>query len=268
MRNLAEEIRLTNVPDGAAAIWWLGQQSFIIKGGGVTVGFDLFLTNYPGDAPRNFPPPLSPDTLDMLDLVFCSHEHSDHLDPWTLGAIAAASPETLFVMPRLCVSLVAAVLPDARVKGSLADEPFHLKSAAIIPIPAAHDKLEAAGQGYRAQGFIVKLGAVTVCHLGDTVMYDGLEERIREHQVDLLLAPINGLDYFRTRRGCIGNIGFREAADLAASAGVKLLIPAHWDLFPGNTEQPENVFNYLAQAHPEQPCHYMARGERFVYLAV
>jgi hypothetical protein len=26
------------------------------------------------------------------------------------------------------------------------------------------------------------------------------------------------------------------------------------------------LFEYLARFHPEQPCHYMARGERFIYF--
>jgi len=46
-----------------------------------------------------------------------------------------------------------------------------------------------------------------------------------------------------------------------------MLIPAHWDLFPANTENPGHLFEYLARAHPEQPCHYMARGERFFYVS-
>jgi L-ascorbate metabolism protein UlaG (beta-lactamase superfamily) len=113
---------------------------------------------------------------------------------------------------------------------------------------------------------IVRVGGVTICHTGDTVMYDGLVERIRDNQVDMLLAPINGRDYFRTRRDIIGNLSAREAADLAAAAGVRLLIPTHWDLFSGNAENPGHLFEYLARFHPEQPCHYMARGERFIYF--
>jgi L-ascorbate metabolism protein UlaG (beta-lactamase superfamily) len=96
-------------------------------------------------------------------------------------------------------------------------------------------------------------------------MYDGLIERLRARPVDVLLAPINGLDYFRTKRDIVGNLSAREAAELAVAAGVKLLIPAHWDLFAGNAENPGHLFEYLARHHPEQPCHYMARGERFIY---
>ena len=153
-------------------------------------------------------------------------------------------------MPEVCVPLVTDVLPPARVVGSRADKPLSIKGVEIWPIPAAHDRLEDAEGGHRFQGYIVRLGGVTVCHTGDTVMYDGLIERLRARQVDVLLAPINGLDYFRTKRDIIGNLGVREAADLAAAAGVKLLIPAHWDLFAGNAENPGHLFEYLARVHP------------------
>jgi L-ascorbate metabolism protein UlaG (beta-lactamase superfamily) len=96
-------------------------------------------------------------------------------------------------------------------------------------------------------------------------MYDGLVDRLRRHRVDVLLAPINGRDYFRTARDIVGNLDVREAAELAVAAGVKLLIPGHWDLFAQNAVNPGHLFEYLATHHPEQSCHYMARGERFVY---
>lgn len=268
VRDIAAEIRDTAVPAGAVAIWWLGQHSFVVKGGGRIVAFDLYLTDYPGGAPRAYPPLVDSGALAGLDVVFCSHEHIDHLDPWTLRAVARASPEAVFVVPQYCLPLLEGVMPASRVIPSRADEPLTVKGLAVLPIPAAHDRLEAAELGHRWQGFIVRMGDVTVCHTGDSVMYDGLVERIRENRVDVLLAPINGTDYFRTRRNIVGNFSFREAADLAAAAGVKLLIPSHWDLFPGNTENPGYLFDYLARVHPTQPCHYMARGERFIYCAL
>lgn len=253
-------------PPGAVVLWWLGQQSFVVKGQERTLAFDLYLSDYPGSVSRRaYPPPARPAEMAGLDIVCCSHEHIDHLDPWTLGPVAVASPEAVFVMPESCVSLVRDLLPAGRVIGSRADQPLTVKGVQIIPIPAAHDTLDAAGV-HRCQGYIVRVGGVTICHTGDTVMYDGLVERIRDNQVDMLLAPINGRDYFRTRRDIIGNLSVREAADLAAAAGVRLLVPTHWDLFSGNAENPGHLFEYLARFHPEQPCHYMARGERFIYF--
>ena len=174
-------------------------------------------------------------------------------------------PEAVFLMPVACLARVGELLPPVRVIGTRGDDPLTVKGVHITPIPAVHDTWNPT-DGHPCQGYIVRMNRVTLCHTGDTVMYDGLVERLRDHQVDVLLAPINGRDYFRTRRDVIGNFSAREAADLAAAAGVRLLIPTHWDLFPGNAENPGHLFEYLARQHPEQPCHYMARGERFVYF--
>jgi L-ascorbate 6-phosphate lactonase len=266
MRDLAAEIRATTVPPGAMAIWWLGQLSFVLKGAGRTAAIDLYLSDYPGGARRSYPPPVSAAALTTLDLVCCTHEHIDHIDPWTLGPLATASPKAMFLVPRPCVPAVRDILPTARVIATDADAPLTVNGVDVMPIPAAHDRLEATPEGHRFQGYIVRLGDVRICHTGDTVMYDGLVERIRAQQVDILLAPINGRDYFRTGKNIIGNLDVREAADLAVAAGVKLLIPGHWDLFAHNAVNPGHLFEYLARHHPEQPCHYMARGERFIYF--
>ena len=265
MRDIAAEIRTTVVPSGAVAIWWLGQFSFVIKGQGRTLGFDLYLSDYPGNVTRSYPPLVRPGRLKGLDLVFCTHDHIDHLDPWTLKPLAEASPDAVVVTPELCVPHAAEAFPPERIVASRADSPLKIKDVEIWPIPAAHDRLENGGRGHRCQGYVVRLDGVAICHTGDTVMYDGMVERLRARQVDVLLAPINGLDYFRTKRDIIGNLSAREAAELAVAAGVKLLIPAHWDLFAGNAENPGHLFEHLARFHPEQPCHYMARGERFIY---
>ncbi len=265
MRDIAAEIRTTVVPPGAVAIWWLGQLGFVVKGQRRTLAFDLYLSDYPGNVTRTYPPLVRPAKLGGLDLVFCTHDHIDHLDPWTLEPLAAASPGAIVVVPEVCVPQATAVLPADRVVGSRADRPLQIKDVEIWPIPAAHDRLEDAEHGHRFQGYIVRFDGVAVCHTGDTVMYEGLVERLRERAIDVLMAPINGQDYFRTRRDIIGNLSAREAAELAVAGGVRLLIPAHWDLFAGNAENPGHLFEYLARFHPEQPCHYMARGERFIY---
>ena len=68
MRDIAAEIRSTVVPPGAVAIWWLGQFSFVGKGQGRTLGFDLYLSDYPGNVTRSYPPPVRPSDLRGLDL--------------------------------------------------------------------------------------------------------------------------------------------------------------------------------------------------------
>ena len=110
--------RLTNVRlgDDEAALSWFGQASFAARGGGTTVLFDPFLSPYDG---RLHESPLAPDGVpSAIDVVFCSHEHVDHLDVPSIGAIATASPGAVFVVPSPIVDMVTeAGVPADRVVG-------------------------------------------------------------------------------------------------------------------------------------------------------
>ncbi len=269
--DLAREIRETGVPEGAMALWWLGQSSIVAKAAGRVVGVDLYLTDY-GAAEagmrRAYAPLVRPDELDMMDVVLCTHEHIDHLDPQTLAGLAKASPQAQFVVPRNCAGMVrAAGVDDGRIRPAWAGRPMTVTDVHIAPIGAAHETFDLADQGHRWHGYIVTMGGVTVCHTGDTVMYNGLAEELRRHRVDVLLAPINGRDYYRNRAGIAGNLNYREAAELAVEARVKLVIPLHYDLFEPNAERPGHFVDYLYDRFPAQPSKVMARGERFLFLS-
>ena len=97
--------RLTNIglSDGEAALSWFGQASFAARGGGTTVLLDPFLSPYDG---RLHDSPLAPDECVGIDVVFCSHEHVDHLDVPSIDAIATASPGAVFVVPSPIVDMV------------------------------------------------------------------------------------------------------------------------------------------------------------------
>ena len=110
----------------------------------------------------------------------------------------------------------------------------------FVSIPAAHEQLDYDPEyGYPYRGYVVTLGGVTIYHAGDCVPYDGLVERLVALDVDIALLPINGRDYFRLSRGSTGNFNYPgEAAELAAAAGIRLLIPMHFGMHLANTERP------------------------------
>ena len=55
--------------------------------------------------------------------------------------------------------------------------------------------------------------------------------------MDVALLPVNGRTFFREQRDLAGNLGPRDAVELAAHCGAGILVPIHWDLFEGNTER-------------------------------
>jgi len=89
----------------------------------------------------------------------------------------------------------------------------------------------------------------TIYHSGDTLLYDGMADRLRPFAVDLALLPINGR---APQRRTAGNLWGREAAQLARDIGAKLVVPCHYDLFEFNTATPDEFIaacERLGQRH-------------------
>lgn len=274
-RQLIREIEETKVPYGMLAVWSLGQASFIVKGGSTVVYVDPFALSDEEverryDLKRLFPSPMRPEEIVNADCCLITHEHADHLDPDTIRAMAAANLRTLFAAPNCCLEEMrqCGVSPDRLYRAETDKAVIEEERLSVKPIAAAHEQLDKDDEGfYRYVGYVVRLNGVTWYHAGDTVIYDGLVERLLEERIDLALLPINGRDAFRTGRGIIGNMDYREAAELAHRAGFGLTVPMHYDLFAGNTERPGYFVDYVCDNFPKLRTHVMARGERFVFVS-
>jgi L-ascorbate metabolism protein UlaG (beta-lactamase superfamily) len=63
--------------------------------------------------------------------------------------------------------------------------------------------------------------------------------------------PVNEDNFFRRRRGIVGNMTIREAFGLAAEVGIQSVVPVHWDMFAVNSASPEEIKAvYKADAWP------------------
>ena len=51
---LLADVQRRRIPEGALGLWWIGQSSFIIRGGGITIYVDPYLNPSPK---RIVPPP-------------------------------------------------------------------------------------------------------------------------------------------------------------------------------------------------------------------
>jgi L-ascorbate 6-phosphate lactonase len=268
--------RLTNVGlhDGEAALSWFGQASFAARGGGVTVLFDPFLSPYDG---RLHDSPLAPEEAVGIDVVFCSHEHVDHLDVPSIGAIANASPGAVFVVPSPIVDMVteAGVASD-RVVGMQPDGSVDIAGLTVRAVPACHGVTMDDAYGFgetlsgglvRFLGFVVDLGGVRIYHAGDTIHFDGIEDTLAGLGIDVALLPINGRDAEREGRGIVGNLDHREAAWLGSRIGAGVLVPMHYDLFARNLGFPGALVETVGREFPEVPVLVPARDRPFVCTA-
>ncbi len=271
----AMDILNTQLPPDTIALWWLGQAGFVLRSSSSIVYLDPFLSSHPA---RLVPPLFTAGEGPPADLVLCTHEHWDHLDPQALRGLAQASPQARFVVPLPIVDQVTALdISLERVKGVQPGEELDLGEVTLFPVPALHG-LQAppavydfgfvqhdGKRLYRYLGYVLEMAGVRVYAAGDTLAFDGLIERLRQLEVDIALLPINGRSYFREQLDIVGNLDEREAADLAAAAGVKLLVPTHYEMFSANQGRPGVLVDYVRAYHPTLTCYIPAHGRRFTY---
>ncbi|GCF08436.1 MBL fold metallo-hydrolase [Dictyobacter arantiisoli] len=272
--NTVQEIQTTSaLPRGAVALWWLGQAGFVLRADGMTILIDPFLREMEN---RAVPPPFTAAECPPVDLILYTHEHIDHLDIPTLEVLAKqpTKPRILAPRPILDQLLRAGVDPES-LQGVQPDEEIKIGAATIYPVPAWHGLSfppveysfgkEISNGLYRYLGYVVELNGVRIYHAGDTLVFDGLSERLRGFQIDLGLLPINGRSYFREQQSLIGNMDEREAADLAAAANIMAVIPAHYEAFSTNVGRPGFFVDYIVGHHPELTCYIPTHGRRLIY---
>jgi len=188
--------------------------------------------------------PIEPDEVRDLDLVLCSHRHTDHMDPGTLPVIAEKNPACLFVVPAAERSgAIDMGLPEERILAANAGDSISpWDGMEVTAVPAAHETLKTNDRGeHHYLGFLVRWAGMCLYHCGDCVPYDGLLDAICPAGIDLAMLPVNGRDEYRTSRGILGNMTFEEATALCRDAGITTLIPHHFGMFDFNTVDPRDL---------------------------
>lgn len=245
---------------GEAVFWWLGQHTYIVKFPAATVLIDPYLQESPR---RTKPPMLTPAQCAGFDLVLCTHDHIDHIDPAAIPGIAQAS-EAEFVSPATTRQRMADLgVPAARWHGANHRETIELCGLRITAIKAAHETFQETEAGlFPFLGYVIEGDGLRAYHAGDTLWWEGLQAELTSLlPIDVAFVPINGRDAARYNRQCWGNLNFAEAADLIGPLGVGLAVPAHFDMFVGNSEDPTKFTDYLAAKYPATPAWLGAAGE-------
>jgi len=250
-------------------LWWLGQSGFLVQWQNHHLLLDPYLSDslthkYAAtDKPhvRMTERIIAPERLDFIDVVTSSHNHTDHLDKETLLPLIEVNPKMQLVVPEANRSFVAdrlgAVLEFPRGLKANETKPFGVFQ--ITAVPAAHPDLEKDEWGHdKFLGYIVQCGELNIYHSGDTLLYDGMAEKISFFRPDIALLPING-DH--PERGVAGNLNGREAAGLAKEIGARVVIPCHFEMFEFNTASPNEFINAASELH--QPYRVLRAGERW-----
>lgn len=251
---LINEINACMPKANSAAFWWLGQLGFVVKLGDKTIYLDPFLSEHPD---RKIPPLLRPQEVTNADYIIGSHDHLDHIDREVWHELSVSSPQAKFIVPQLLLPSLPKELhiEDERFNGL--DDGVTLKlsnTMKISGIAAAHEFLDRDTHtgAYPYLGCVIEGNGCVLYHAGDTCIYEGLHHKLRKFgEIDVMFLPINGRDAIRYSQNIMGNMTYQEAVDLAGVLNPKLVVPAHYDMFHMNKEDPALFEAYIRIKFPE-----------------
>lgn len=262
----------THLTEDQTALFYLGQEGFLIKHRNMYYLIDPYLSDYVDQNcstdtvkwVRKYDAPILPEQLDFVDYVFCTHSHGDHADPITLRTLAMHNSKAKFIAPKPILDTMRSYgIDSAHLIGASADQELRLGECTVLPVPAAHEELHQDENGdYMELGYKMTFGDLTIFHSGDCCIYDGLSDYLEN--VDVLMVPVNGRSYYKLRNDIIGNMDAEEAVLLAQEVHARLLVPMHFDLYDVNGINPAHFVDCLYKINPGQAFHMFSVGECYI----
>lgn len=287
---LNREIEKTKVKKGTYAFWWTGGMGFVLKSPGGAV---LLVDNYAGPAHyteyeycgvcRTTGSPtidwlrLNPQVIDIfgfkeLDAVFCSHQHADHTDIYTLKA-ATQTTNAQFYGPLSSVERMRAFqVPEDRITIVRPGQSYKIKDVEIEILPN-YDRIATmtGGPGVEvkpgvrrpyddvAVTFFFKIGGHNFCHLADT-LFQNAYVTFKKYNIDVVTFNIG-----YNAPGGTDKMTPYDAVRTAEAVGAKVMMPMHWDNW-GNTQvDPQEVVTIAKWHTPDIKVVIPQWGVKWVY---
>ncbi|MFV2045089.1 MAG: MBL fold metallo-hydrolase [Anaerolineales bacterium] len=289
-RFLNRQIEETEVKEGTYAMWWMGGMGFVIKSPGGAV---LLVDNYAGPAHyteyeycgvcRTSGSPtidwlrLNPQVIDIwgfetLDGVFCSHQHADHTDIYTLKA-ATQTSDCPFYAPLSSVERMRTFqVPEERINLVRPGEKYQIKDVEIEILPN-YDRIATmtGGPGVEikpgerrpyedvAVTFFFKIGGVNLAHLADT-LFQNAYTTFKQYGMDVITFNIG-----TNAPGATDKMTPYDAVRMAEAIDAKVLMPMHWDNWGNTYADPSEVVWVTERHYPKAKVVIPAWGVKWVY---
>lgn len=192
--------------------------------------------------------PIQARDLTALNWIFCTHRHSDHMDPEALPILMRSNPKCHIIAPAAEQQHIQTLgLSGDRTRLVCAGDQFGLTPEMSVEVLAsAHEARNTNEQGQdHYLGFVIRLGDIAIYHSGDCVPYDGLKEKLIQAQVDVAFLPVNGRDELRRQHSIPGNFSFSEALELCRAAGIAQMLCHHFGMFSFNTVAREQLQDWV-----------------------
>jgi N-acyl-phosphatidylethanolamine-hydrolysing phospholipase D len=219
------------IRSGAAQLTWIGHASFLLTLGQKRILIDPIFAPRIALVPRLTPPGLPLSELPPIDLVLITHNHRDHLDPWTIERLTRGGSGPAYIAP-VGNGAVLAKLGATSITELDWWEDKSVDGLTITLVPARHwsmrfpwDRNEMLWGGYVIRG---PEGAVY--HSGDTAFFDGFSEiGERAGPIDWAMLPIGAYEprWFMQPQ----HMDPEEAVEAVRLLRARTMVAMHWGTF-------------------------------------
>ena len=260
-REYMRSIRQFPVPADCLAIWYMGQNGFILRdGAGPVIGIDLYLSNscatsfahLPFRLDRQLPVFIEPEDLD-IDVFITTHSHQDHADPETIRRVKQ-SGTMRFVGPFDSISVYRNCgVPDSRCQlihpGELIELGSSVTLQATFALPTDATDLNHTGT------LLTFPNSIRFHNTGDTAYAERLAA-LWPGEVDICAICINGGFH---------NLAASQAAAIVQAIRPRVVVPCHYDMMVNNTGSPDSLRVALNLAGSDSTVHVMEYYEPWLY---
>jgi len=263
-RQYMASIRQFSVPPDAIAIWFLGQNGFLLKdASGLLIGIDLYLTDscapsfahLPFRADRQLPVFIEPEDLD-IELFITTHSHQDHADPETIrrvkktGKVRFLGPFDSMRIYRECG------VPESFCRLIHAGETVSVGASTTVQATFA---LPTDATDLNHTGMLIEFGnGIRFYNSGDTAYTELLTPLLPTH-VDICAICINGGFH---------NLSAMQAASIVKAVRPRVVVPCHYDMMVNNVGSPEMLRVAMGVLGCDASCVVMKYYEPWLYRRI
>lgn len=247
---LGPQLRPVIVPHGQLGITFVGHASFLLQIGGQNLLIDPVFARWLVIIHRLRSPGVRVSDLPPIDAVLLTHAHMDHLNFPSLRRVlrhasARGTKPPLVIVPKNVEDLVAG-LGFSEVRSLSWWQSTRVGSVEITSTPAQHWGARVLRDTHRGYGgYVLRDGAHSVYHSGDTGYFEGFHEIRRRLVPEVALLPIGAYSPESFRHV---HMNPEDAVQAFLDLGAQRLVPMHYGTFQLSEEPMDEPLPRLVAA--------------------
>ncbi len=252
-----ESVNSLRLKKGEVGIFWLGQNSYVLKTSkGTIIAIDPYLSRDKRIPHIHSEPPIKPEEF-KVDYIFCTHDHWDHTDPIALPIIAKKFPETVILgSNESCQHLTKLGVEKKNLMCLQPGTSYTLLDFTVTP----HYSVPPDEADTTHFGYVFEINGIKIYNMGDTYQSvvknpESILRGIADVSPDIAMFPI------------IGDTPQRKPEDAFRFTMVvkpKIVIPCHYDCFSDRTIDPQNFVKLFKDITDVKPVVIPYKG-KYVY---